>query len=123
MDNILQTIKKLIGVVPSDDSFDIDITIYINTTLTILSQLGLTEADKCPMIDSSTTWDELLGAREDLEYVKTYICMKCKLLFDPPTSSVAMDALNRTISELEWRIANLSIREEVNNNESTYFIR
>jgi hypothetical protein len=32
------------------------------------------------------------------------VYLKVRLLFDPPTSSYAIDAINKQISELEWRI-------------------
>lgn len=120
MKNILETVKKLIGIPKEDTSFDVDIIIYINSTLVILSQLGLSEADKLPVVDEFTDWTNLLADRTDLEIVKSYISMKTKLMFDPPTSSVAMEALNRTIAEMEWRIANHQVKEVINN-ESTSF--
>ena len=42
--------------------------------------------------------------RENLEAVKSYIYIKVKLLFDPPTSSAVMEAMNRIASEYEWRL-------------------
>ena len=30
--------------------------------------------------------------------------LKVKLLFDPPTSSAVTEAINKMISELEWRL-------------------
>ena len=30
--------------------------------------------------------------------------LKVRLIFDPPQSSSIIDAMNRTISELEWRL-------------------
>ncbi|MPM13114.1 hypothetical protein SDC9_59469 [bioreactor metagenome] len=109
MDNakILDTIKPTIGIAPSDTSFDIDIIMYVNATLSILFQLGVDEAGALPIIDETTTWYQLIGNRTDLELVKSYIRFKVKLMFDPPTSSAALDAMNRSIGELEWRITNL----------------
>lgn len=37
--------------------------------------------------------------------VKTYVCLKARLLFDPPSGSSAMTAFTNLISELEWRMA------------------
>ena len=107
MVEILATIKKTLGIATVDDSFDVDIILYINATLLILSQLGLKEADKLQVIDELTTWDELFGLRTDLEVVKTYINFKVKSMFDPPTNSASAEANKRIIDELEWRIANL----------------
>ena len=36
--------------------------------------------------------------------VKTYIYLKVRLMFDPPTSGVLIDSMNNMISELEWRL-------------------
>ena len=30
--------------------------------------------------------------------------MKVKMMFDPPSSSIVADAINKQISELEWRL-------------------
>ena len=78
----------------------------INTALTILMDLGLTEVEDQIVTSDDMTWDELLGERTDIEYVKTYIYQKVKMIFDPPTSTAAIDAMQRSISELEWRICN-----------------
>ena len=40
--------------------------------------------------------------------MKSFVYLKTRLLFDPPASSAAMDAMNRMASELEWRI-NVSV--------------
>lgn len=103
---ILTTIKQLLGISFEDSSFDTDIIIYINTVLGILSQLGLEEVDKEPIIDAETIWEDLLDDRTDLEFVKTYVYLKVKSIFDPPTNSAGMEAMNSVIRELEWRINN-----------------
>lgn len=104
--NILQTIKQLLGISSEDTSFDVDITIFINTALSALDQMGIEEAAKFPIIDSSSEWSDLLNGRTDLESVKTYIYFKVKSMFDPPTNSSAREAMDRMIKELEWRITN-----------------
>ena len=45
-----------------------------------------------------------MGNDPRLNLVKSYVHMKVRLMFDPPTSSAVTDAINKTISELEWRI-------------------
>ena len=108
MDKILDSVKRPCNISISDTSFDDDLILFINTTLGIALQIGVNEAKTLPVIDATTTWDELLGVRSDLEMLKTYIGLKVKIMFDPPTNSSAMTALTNTISELEWRITNLS---------------
>lgn len=103
MDSILLSIKKLLGIDEYCDHFDADVIMHINSTLVILNQLGVGKSGF--MVTSNVeTWADFLGDTTELEFVKTYIFMKVKSIFDPPQSSAAMDAMNRTISELEWRI-------------------
>ena len=54
--------------------------------------------------DASKTWSEFLYDDPRLEFAKTFIYLKVRLAFDPPLSSAVMEAINRQISELEWRI-------------------
>lgn len=105
-DSVLLSIKQMLGISPEDTSFDVNVIMSINTALTTLMDLGLTEVEDEIVIDDDMTWDDLLGGRTDIEYVKTYIYQKVKMIFDPPTSTAAIDAMQRSISELEWRICN-----------------
>ena len=105
-DSVLLSIKQMLGINPEDTSFDVNVIMSINTALTTLMDLGLTEVEDEIVIDDDMTWDDLLGGRTDIEYVKTYVYQKVKMIFDPPTSTAAIDAMQRSISELEWRICN-----------------
>lgn len=107
MDNVLETIKKVLGIANEDSSFDHDIILYINSAIGILHQLGVSEDIADMIIDQDTSWTELFGERDDLEIVKTYIGFMVKRMFDPPTNSAAIGALDRMISEFEWRINNM----------------
>lgn len=105
-DSVLLSIKQMLGISPEDESFDVNVIMCINTALTILMDLGLTEVEDEIVTGEDMTWDDLLGGRTDIEYVKTYVYQKVKMIFDPPTSTAAIDAMQRSISELEWRICN-----------------
>ena len=50
------------------------------------------------------TWDQFLEGRDDLESAKTYIQLRTRMIFDPPTSSAAIEAIKETIKEYEWRL-------------------
>ena len=39
-----------------------------------------------------------------LEMVKTYLYLKVRLIFDPPASSAAVEAMSRQVTEYEERI-------------------
>ena len=105
-DSVLLSIKQMLGISPEDTSFDVNVIMSINTALTTLMDLGLTEVEDEIVTDDDMTWDDLLGGRTDIEYVKTYVYQKVKMIFDPPTSTASIDAVQRSISELEWRICN-----------------
>lgn len=104
MDSILTSIKKLLGITEEYEHFDKDIVLYINTVFPILTQLGVGPKEGFTITDESTTWKEYLGDDKRFEFVKTYIYLKVRLLFDPPASGTIVEAINQTIKEIEWRI-------------------
>ena len=104
LDSILTSIKKLLGIDEYCDHFDQDVIMHINSALMILNQLGVGPADGFYITGNSETWTDYLKQNKKLELVKTYIYQKVKLAFDPPQSSSAMEAMNRMISEFEWRL-------------------
>lgn len=113
MDSILTSVKKMLGITEECKDFDPDIIMHINTVLMILTQLGVGPEEGFHIEDDSSFWDDFVKDLSKLEAIKTYVYMKVRLMFDPPTSSSAMEATNRIIDELEWRlnIAGESIKE------------
>lgn len=104
MESILTSIKKLLGIAEDYDHFDQDIIMHINTVFTILTQLGVGPATGFSIADKSTMWNEFVSNKLYYEPVKTYVYLKVKLVFDPPQSSIVLEATNRMISELEFRL-------------------
>ncbi len=103
-ESILDSIKKLLGLPPDYDNFDQDIIIHINTYLGVLNQMGVGKTGFY-IEDDGPTWDEFLkGHSVSLHEVKTYIYLRVKMVFDPPTSSLVADAINKNIDELGWRL-------------------
>lgn len=102
VDNILQSIKKMLGIQNEYNAFDQDILIHINTAFSILNQLNI-GPDGGSEIDEESTWDMYVDDA-NLTMIKTFIYLKVKLIFDPPSSSVIVDSINRTLSELEFRL-------------------
>ena len=104
MESILTSIKKLLGIGEEYEAFDNDIVMYINSVFPMLAQLGIGPKEGFIITDESTTWNEYLNGNKMLETVKMYICLKVKLLFDPPASGTIVEVIKETIKELEWRI-------------------
>lgn len=103
-ESILLSVKKILGIEPDYTHFDPDIIIHINTVLSVLHQLGVGEHPYA-ITDSNDMWSDFLGEEnKQLNDVKTYVALRVRLIFDPPTSSAMMEAINQTIKELEWRI-------------------
>lgn len=106
-DSILTSVKKVLGIPSYYDHFDRDILLHLNTVMSILNQLGVGPEEGFIVEDDSTTWSDLFDGDIDtnkMMYVKSYVCLRVRLLFDPPTSSGAIDAIERQMRELEWRI-------------------
>ena len=113
-DSILTSIKKMLGITEECTDFDADLIIHINSVLMILTQIGVGPSEGFFIEDKEDFWDDFLEDDiEKLEAVKTFVYLKVRLIFDPPSSSAVAESFNRTISELEWR---LHIAAESNEN-------
>lgn len=105
MDSILTSTKKLLGITEEYEHFDPDIIIHINTVLSIFTQLGVGDERGFSIEDKTATWNDFAGSDPRLNLVKSFVALKVRLLFDPPQSSAVKDAIDRTLSELEFRIS------------------
>lgn len=103
-DSILNTIKKMIGYDKSFTDFDMDLMIHINTNIATLTQLGVGNPLGFSVTGDTETWTTYLGEDPNLSSVKTYLYIKCKLIFDTPPTSFVIDALEKTAQEIEWRL-------------------
>lgn len=103
MESILLSIKKLLGIMPDYTNFDEDIIIHINTAFATLNQLGVGPSEGFMIEDRFAEWQDYTTSN-NLTMIRSYVYLKVRLLFDPPTSSALIESINRTIAELEWRI-------------------
>ena len=103
MDNILISIKKLLGINPEYQEFDQDIIMHINTVFMILNQLNIGPTEGFVIVDGLEEWADYTTALNE-NAVRTFIYLKVKLMFDPPTSSALIDSINNMLAELEWRL-------------------
>lgn len=104
MDSILTSIKKLLGIEDEYMHFDSDIIIYINSALMSLNQLGIGPEAGYTILSDVETWTDYLGTQINVEAVKSYVYLKTRLIFDPPSSSSVLEAIERQIKEIEWRL-------------------
>ena len=103
MGSILDDVKKVLGLDTEYTVFDKDLIIHINTVFRILNQIGVGPHDGFTINDNSTTWTEYVND-DKLEAIKTYIYLRVRLLFDPPTNSFLITAMESQMREIEWRL-------------------
>lgn len=104
--SILNSVKKgLMGVTENYEAFDDILLMHINSTFSILEQIGVGPDGGYSIEGEDETWGDYLGENETmLELVKNFMINKVKLSFDPPSSSFVLTSLEKQTSELEWRI-------------------
>lgn len=103
MDSILITIKKMLGIDSEYDAFDLELVVFINTALMTLEQLGLGQSGFL-ITGKTETWDQAITDMSKFEGAKTYIYIRVRLAFDPPTNSSILKSFEDTLRELEWRL-------------------
>lgn len=103
-DSILTSVKKMLGITEDYEHFDQDIIIHINSVFMILRQLGVGPENGFSITGKTETWTDFTSDIDQLESIKTYIYMRVKLIFDPPQTSFVIEAMNKQIAELEWRL-------------------
>ena len=103
-DSILMTIRKLVCGNPYADHFDTDLLVHINACFSILNQLGVGPENGFVVTDETQSWSSYIADNYILNMVKTYVTLKVKKIFDPPLTSSVLEAMDKEISQLEWRL-------------------
>lgn len=102
--SILKTIKKMLGIDENHKAFDLDVIVDINATFLTLNELGIGPEYPYAITGESETWSDFLGDQEKyLAGVQTYVYMRVRLMFDPPSNSFLVDSMQKQIQEFEWR--------------------
>jgi len=109
-ESILTSTKKILGLDEDYTHFDLDIITCINSAFSLLNQLGLGPSDGFYIEDKYDQWSDYDVPTNQLHLVKTYICLKARVLFDPPGTSFLLESANNQIREYEWRLN--ALREE-----------
>lgn len=103
-DSVLVSTKKLLGLDQDYFVFDLDIITDINSVFGTLHQLGVGPDEQFSISDESAVWSDFLTEGVEINEVKTYVFLRVKLLFDPPSSSFVLNSYKEQIKELEWRL-------------------
>ena len=107
LNNILKSVKLALGgslVSYSDNAFDSSLLMHINSVFVILNQLGIGPREIF-VADENSEWDEFLVENSaKLRIVQSYMYLRIRLIFDPPSSSFVLDAIKEQIKEYEFRM-------------------
>lgn len=103
-DSILDSVKKVLNLSSDYTPFDQDIIMHINSVFSALNQLGVGPEAGFMIEDKDAVWFDFLEGDMRLNNVKTYVYLRVRMLFDPPTIGYLVEAMKEQIKELEWRI-------------------
>lgn len=102
--SILKSVKKPLGLTDEYDVFDQDVIMHTNSIFAFLNQLGIGPINGFAIEDDTALWTDFLADVAPLNMVKTYVFLRVRMLFDPPTTSFLLEAMKKQIDEFEWRI-------------------
>lgn len=103
-DSILTGTKKALGLAEEHEAFDPDIIMHINSVFADLHQIGAGPDEGYAIADKEDEWPAFLEEDVLLNNVKSYMVMRVKLIFDPPSHGGLLTALKEQIEKDEWRI-------------------
>ena len=103
-ESILVYVKRLLGIQSDYNHFDPDIIYGVNAAFAVLTQLGVGPAEGFMISDDTSKWSDFVADKSRLSLIKEYVCLRTRLLFDPPSSSALIDTMNKTVAEYEWRL-------------------
>lgn len=103
-DSILNSVKHVLNLAPEYTPFDQGIIMHINSVFSTLNQLGIGPDEGFMIEDDEPTWDTFLEGDSRLNHIKTYVYLRVRLLFDPPTTQYLVESTQRQVEELTWRL-------------------
>lgn len=103
-DSILDSVKHTLNLSEDYTPFDQDIIMHINSVFSTINQLGVGPEDGFMISDKNAVWSDFLEGDRRFNNIKTYVYLRVRMLFDPPTIAYLVDAMKEQIKELEWRI-------------------
>lgn len=101
--SILLNTKKVLGLAQDDTSFDQDVLMHINSVFATLNQIGIGPAEGFEIEGPEVMWDAFVTDPR-LNPVKSYMYLRLRVIFDPPSTSYAIESMAQQIKEFEWRL-------------------
>ncbi len=102
-ESILDSIKEFLGIGKDYEAFDQELILTINGCFTVLNQLNCGEEDFY-ITSSDEVWEDFIKDKKNIQGVKNFVCLKTKLMFDPPSNSFVVESYQKLIDEFVWRL-------------------
>jgi hypothetical protein len=111
-DSILLSTKRTLGLADDYEVFDQEIILHINSVLgTTLNQLGIGPDLGFMITGPEETWEEFIGpgpngVGNEIRYnmVKSYMYLRIRMLWDPPSVGYVVTEWREQIKEMESRL-------------------
>lgn len=104
IESILDSTKKILGIDPEYTEFDLDVMTHINSVFATLHQIGIGPVNGYRIDDNTAVWSEFFDD-DRMNSIKSYVYLRVRMLFDPPTTSFHQEALKKEYQEMEWRLS------------------
>jgi hypothetical protein len=101
--SILGSVKDSLGII-GYDVFDKQLIMHINSVFADLNQMGVGPSSGFSIADGSSQWSAFTEDDMLLNNVKSYMFLRVKMLFDPPTNSIVKDSYEKQINEWAFRL-------------------
>lgn len=102
-ESILMTTKRTLGLAEDYTVFDEEIATHINSVFGDLHQLGIGPADGFEIESAEAKWEDFVDD-PIFSGIKSYMTLRVKMLFDPPTLGYLITAYEKMIEKAEWRL-------------------
>lgn len=106
-ESILKSTKEILGIPVDHAEFDLSVITHINSVFADLTgQLGIGPEGGYEIKETGEeVWSDFLADDKELNSVKSYIYLRVRLLWDPPTTSYLLASTNEQIEALELRLS------------------
>lgn len=102
--SILETMRGMLGPSEDYDYFDTDYIPHINSVFNRLKQLGVGPAGGFYITGDSETWGDYFDDCKVINMVISYMYLKLRMVFDPPSNSTTSQSFESQIKEYEWEM-------------------
>jgi len=104
-ESILNQIKQALGLMPDYTPFDMEIKMHLNAALAHLTQLGVGPEGGFSVTGPEQKWSDLIDDDKTLSNVTSYVYLRVKMLYDPPSTAHLLNSYEELIREEAFRIS------------------